>query len=645
MAKIAKSVVDVVLGEAAHGTVEQRFEDMVAIFSVIKNRATQLRETPENIVSVQREFNAYNKALPPGAERFRSLAKKAMEYVDQNGPVHKATFFATPKTAHRLPSGKAFETQTSGHQYFSDPEGRAIRTAVGFKTPNRQPVAVANPPVPTSAPRENPQAFDMGRFGDAPPAFDAGRFGDEQQVAQAPQPFDRGRFAGPKVSIPQGFDPERMAANKSASMITGSVMPAPAEAPAFDMARFGNDPQPTASIQQPKSAVSSYLMSAPEVTRGSQRINNEAKSLPPPQPRDAVRNATVWANQQNAKQPSAQRMAADAVLADTAAKVGRTPPTTQVASLGPVAPPARNKIADAYKSRADSLLAMGQLNLSGNKTAKVDLNTGALSEPVFSPDGYKYAPAGSTKEQAAAAAKSQLGPLTSVQKPSLSNVSQTPSIEVPSISPMSSVSDFSTPISSSVPSSARAMDVWQGNAQSGTATDGSTVSAMPDGSIARYVPKYDHTEFTRPDGSYGGLQKGNQLSDAFNNRPNPVNQNGDGINPFSGQAIPPAKSTADKALGSIFSPQNVGKAVGAVAGGMLGGPAGAAIGGKLGGKVGGAATKQAPAPTLWSILTGDAKGYPPAPSPTNKQSNTNNKSTSTSSQMKTATSGTKKGLY
>lgn len=135
VAKIARSVTDTILGEAVGGTREQRFRDMLGIASVISNRATVLNTTPQNVVSNKREFNAYGKALPPGASNYADLAKEAWDLVQTDGPIHHATFFATPKTSKNLPGGLTPVDATTGHMYFSDPQNRAIRTKTGFLAP------------------------------------------------------------------------------------------------------------------------------------------------------------------------------------------------------------------------------------------------------------------------------------------------------------------------------------------------------------------------------------------------------------------------------------------------------------------------------------------------------------------------------
>jgi hypothetical protein len=131
----ARSLVDVVLGEAAYGSPAKRYADMKAIASVISNRARALGVTPEQVVSNRREFNAYGKSLPKGASAYRSLAQRALDDVSTNGPVHNGMFYATPKAAGNLPSGLKQEAVTSGHVYYSDPKNRAIGTSLGYRQP------------------------------------------------------------------------------------------------------------------------------------------------------------------------------------------------------------------------------------------------------------------------------------------------------------------------------------------------------------------------------------------------------------------------------------------------------------------------------------------------------------------------------
>lgn len=127
-----KSVVDTILGEALAGN----FNDMLGIASVIDNRARATNVTHKDVVSAPGQFDAYGKSLPPGVGRYRDLAQKAIDQVRELGPVHNATFYATPAAAKNLPGGLTPVTQTAGHQYFADPKNRSLRTAKGYRRPD-----------------------------------------------------------------------------------------------------------------------------------------------------------------------------------------------------------------------------------------------------------------------------------------------------------------------------------------------------------------------------------------------------------------------------------------------------------------------------------------------------------------------------
>jgi hypothetical protein len=164
-----------------------------------------------------------------------------------------------------------------------------------------------------------------------------------------------------------------------------------------------------------------------------------------------------------------------------------------------------------------------------------------------------------------------------------------------------------------------AMDVWGGLATTGIATDGSTVSRLDDGTIGRYNPAYDHTEFTNPDGSYGGMKKGNVLGQT---------------DPNASLSSPSISSTSSTTPGSslngglsrlsnsIFS----GGTLGALAGGLLGtalaGPIGGIALGMVGQKLGGnylgdQVPDESPMHSLFGLLTGS-----PAPGATTTSSST-----------------------
>lgn len=204
MAK-AQSVVDVILGEAASGSPQQRYDDMVAVASAMVNRSRQLGVPLEDVVGLRSQFNAYGRSLPPGADRYRTMAERALNDVLSNGPVHTGTFYATPSASGNLPRGLSEVTRTSGHIYYSDPQNRSINTAVGYRAPNVQPIAYNAVPTP------RPDSPFDGLLGTSQPAPQTAPVTPVQRQALGPptlRPFSPGEF----VTNPDGtYSTERTA--------------------------------------------------------------------------------------------------------------------------------------------------------------------------------------------------------------------------------------------------------------------------------------------------------------------------------------------------------------------------------------------------------------------------------------------------
>ena len=149
--KTAKTVVDVILGEAGGRTRAERWREMVQIASVIQNRARKLRVSPEDVIGAASEFNAYGKELPAGIEAYRGMANQALQYVQRTGPINAATFYATPSNVPYLPERLVPVTSTGYHNYYADPQDRPIKTGSGLKDvrvvlPTRAPTPVGRPP-------------------------------------------------------------------------------------------------------------------------------------------------------------------------------------------------------------------------------------------------------------------------------------------------------------------------------------------------------------------------------------------------------------------------------------------------------------------------------------------------------------------
>tara|TARA_R110000737_G_scaffold340221_2_gene362914 strand:+ start:11936 stop:13900 length:1965 start_codon:yes stop_codon:yes gene_type:complete len=217
----AKTVIDVILGEAKAGS----FEDMLAIASVISNRANGGQTSWEDVVQRTSEFNAYNKPLPSGVNKYRADAQRAIDQVKKSGPVHNATFYATPKAQGNLPKGLSKVTSTDGHIYFTDPQKRPIYTASGLKTidysalsePNAnmasalptgadipipqatQQITAANAPAPTMASTAPPMMYTPGvSTSNAAAPFEALLNGAPKGLAALTQKTDQANFEAPR---------------------------------------------------------------------------------------------------------------------------------------------------------------------------------------------------------------------------------------------------------------------------------------------------------------------------------------------------------------------------------------------------------------------------------------------------------------
>ncbi len=151
----ARSVIDTMLGEAGGRNPRERYQDLKHIASVMVNRARKEGVSLEDVIAAPNQFDAYGKRLPPGVESYRSLAERALTEVLEEGPTTSATYYATPEATKNLPGGLTFESETAGHQYFTDPDERAIRVA------NSGQPAFGGGYLASYAPtEEQPSAFD-----------------------------------------------------------------------------------------------------------------------------------------------------------------------------------------------------------------------------------------------------------------------------------------------------------------------------------------------------------------------------------------------------------------------------------------------------------------------------------------------------
>lgn len=701
MAMLARTPAQVIAGEATYrGTLADTYRDMQAIASVISNRAALLGVSQQQVVGVNSQFNAYNKSLPAGAASYVDLAQQALDDVALNGPINNATFYATPTATKNLPSGLQSEDETAGHQFFSDPHMRAIKTSVGFRAPNQYTYAqmVANPPVPEARPdlalaydepaaavqtpfdavlaptpqlnsfaslaAANPIAAPMdvtasGVLGMSPamaanaataigvnpsaesfaggalPAaatvsmpsaqgFDAARFGDVPSTAS----FDSGRFAGPLGDPNASLAEFGQAPSEKTSRLGGNVQQT------ADPSRMNVDDSARAAVEREISRAIENAVSNPRPAVNSFADLAAAGPISAPVADQAVTPENTGINSDFAKQIAAQ---AEQNLADmqsqarpsTTAEDAQAQAATDTSGWSTMANPGVMSQAAAYQQMAAAAAPAGITNLAGQTLiGPAGTATVNLPDPNVSLESTTLADTQTTTPSA----------VTSyVEQPSVRTAVTTSSVDrAPTSQPQHS-----------------AMDVWSGLATTGIATDGTTVSRLPDGTVGRYNAKYDHTEYTNPDGTWGGVKKGNTLTDqpAADTAANPSSS----TSSASGLSDPNASLSG--LSNSLMSGGTVGGLAGAALGTALAGPIGGIalgmIGQKLGGKVlGDGIPDKSPLRSLVDLFSAPAANSfpaaPTAPAGANSSSGLNSYGQSVyggSGQFSSAVDSGKSGLW
>ena len=596
MAK-AQSVEDVVLGEAKAGN----YADMVAIASVIENRSRQLGVTYEQVVQNQDEFNAYNKALPPGVNQFRDMARKAIEQVQTQGPVHRATFYATPSATKGLPKGLSYVTETAGHKFFEDPQNRAIGTAIGYVRPSAEPLNVAgqpantlydvaNPPTPEARPDPNAAA----RASLAEPSAQRGLAGLSPSFQPGSQgtiaSFDRtgitaptnnmldalGRAGFGTLGVNSGFrSPSRNAsaggarrsqhmsgravdlATKDLSNIDKSrVLDAALSAGAKGIGLYNSGVMHLDTRAQPgfwgPNAKNPYAgVSIDEMPSWSR---NDLQALVDARganylPSGVINNVPTPEARPNPNAPVGRAM----LGGPPATITGAMAMPTQGPSFGqPPAPPAVDMAAMASQ--------YGQYRSPTPPTVEQQINamTPAISMPSALPS---FAPAPASVPAAPPAAVPMPAP-----RPAPAPVAPPAPVQQQVAAPQVS---RPTPTVAPPAPSFTGQDVWSGRAQSGIATNGNQMTRNPDGTVSMTSSRYGYTETMNPDGSFRSTNAPGLLGiDAMANSllggiPGPLGRqpSQQGIQPQSPQAQP----------GRSRLGQGVRSVGGSVAGGMIGG--------------------------------------------------------------------------
>jgi hypothetical protein len=741
MAMLARSPEETIAGEAVSGTMAERFQDMLGIASVMRNRADMLGVSLKDVISAPGQFDAYGQKMPPGTRSLVGLAKAALDQVNRLGPINNATFYATPANVKNLPDHLSFETSTTGHRYFSDPQMRGIITAQGTIVPDPsklgiQATAVTPSAVPASAidpaftasgllagnpvsslpstysPGPTPNSFsdlaaagpaggqytDPGdRFGERPPTNNtfadmaaAGPAGGTFQTPDArlgPGPGKFNTFAdmaaagpmaapvdvnaslaamtSPNLAASAGvpfsaslFQPAAVAQAPVSSFVDmAAAKPMAAPVDASVSAQLGLTPGLSAEtaaatdasgvnspeMQAMKESVAAQLsqMSPMGATASNNSFSSLAKAGPMATPVDASVSAALGltpglAASTNAYQAtptdtaSANAITTAAAPSTVSSQLGVPAASNFATSLGL---PATDQ-APGYQQMANTGIAGGITNLGGTTVVSpngtVSQQMSDMASNIGNEMSFNQALNPSVPSLSMPSALSIPGAVQpSVATPSI-NIATDPnlSLGIPSVvqpldAPKTIVAapsiaapiDYTAPASSSVSSAASpmhtAMDVWGGLATTGIATDGSTVSRMDDGTVGRYNPAFDHTEYTNADGSYGGMKPGNTLSGA---QSSPTSTTPSGL---SGTPMSAANSVG-RLSNSVFSGGTLGSMLGAALGSALAGPIGGLALGMVGQKLGGnylgdQIPDESPMHALMGLLSGTTSKFPSAP--------------------------------
>jgi hypothetical protein len=615
---LARTPAQVVAAEAAYqGGDETRFNDMLGIASVIANRAIMTGASPQDIVGLTSQFNAYNKPMPAGAQHYVDMAQQAIDDVEQNGPVNDASYFATPAALGNLPGGLTQVDQVDqGHVYFSDPLNRPIKTKIGVLA--MDPAALdTRISTMASAYADDTQAaadsFDASRFGDEAAAadFDAGRFGDP---AANTADFDASRFGDAPAA---GFDAGRFGASDLGMQSVTNPMGAVASA---EMGASPDLGAMAAAAAMSPDSVADRMGVTDANSQKTDRLPGMATSVDPSRFGD-VTASDFDASRMGAMDPAA---AMNASIANTVAS--NPAMGVDVSATGSIggAMPGASAVVDATQSaptdaQATSSVSPGLNTPEGMKAqysaygaGQIDpaeaaaqaFNNEVLSTKVARPtviDAENAVP-GITDDVAPAIATEEVtGPVSAITASFAAN-------------PTVTAAAANKSLMSSLPSAGK---VWSGEATTGIATDGSTVSRLADGSVARYNPKFDQTEYTGPTGTFSKLEPGNTITAA---KPAPESATPDASKSLSSPSLSSAPSSfAD----SLFSGGTLGALAGALGGSVIGGPVGGALGAAAGRKLGGrflgdGVQDQSPMKSLFSIfapaVSVDANGFPSAPS-------------------------------
>jgi len=296
----------------------------------------------------------------------------------------------------------------------------------------------------------------------------------------------------------------------------------------FDSARMGADAALAAATQTPgQPADIQGFADAMAAQRGpTSGINSaEMQAMQGSAERQlqdalAAKSASLAANSSLAEGLQAQREAVTPTVSDqmpstaVASKTGRLPATDEAmasalaSDVAAAAPATRDEYDKLRAAAAKNPANYAEVNpevmqdamIAANHSLPVPAFNPTVAQPAVTPAVTPTVPALETVEVAAQP------PVAAVDEVAPAQVTPNVTAAVP-------------PVTKNMPAvqqrQSTAMDVWSGKAQTGIATDGSTVSRLSGNKIGRYVPEFDYTTFSTDDGAtWSSPVAGNQLTPA-----------------------------------------------------------------------------------------------------------------------------------
>lgn len=506
MARIANDVIGTLLGEAGGKTAAERYRDMLGIASVMANRAVATGQPLQSIVSAPNQFSAYGKSLPKGVEKFEALARMAVEQVTKWGPVNNATYYSTPAATKNLPKGLDPVTATTAHQYFTDPQNRAIGTATGYVAPDTAALAAYAPAAQQSAAPASltSSAVDIGYAHPERGAWNLGLTPDIDRAVRTLAANTPGGvtvqsgYRSPSINAAVGGAKASQHMHGNAVDLDLSGLSDAERARAVEMARLTGATRQIAYTKEPN------LLHVDFAPGYAPNVNTDTYAMVDKSAANLAR-APGWFTQgltQSTVPTPTPRPSPDTAIASLAS----SPPQTANAAFGST---------PSYSAESPASRALAEMAAKSQNTPISEIAGKQIGQPAVAPTdayattnlpGYGYeAPAVADIETAA-----------TVAPPELDEVAPPPSIAQPAFTPKA-IAPAPAPARApapSIPSGTKAaLDFHAGLNNAAVASNGNTLTRDALGYSYNYSPEFDVTTISNPAGNTVGVKQGKVTAD------------------------------------------------------------------------------------------------------------------------------------